>query len=267
MAAQSLFSDRTHWNSYSSLEADIFSRDLSHHGLRCLEKLSLAIDEVAPRPGLLVYVAATKLALPSNGLDPVLFSAIDVCTHLQAAQAYHSLTTASAVSFVEFAAARFPFPVSQIRTLLERPFHTEENQASHRDFSVLVGRKGYIHFPIADPERDAIYSVTSKLHFNALVVGNVVAASSFDLQREVGQFLFFHNNYRTIPWLGGKTPLQRLRSFERFRNVHSFSAAEECEQFPSADEIPQSDHNYPRDREIPERISRNELRRSRKEGL
>ena len=248
MAAQQPCSDRTSWSPYSPLEAEVFTRDLSYTGQRYLDKISLAIDEVAPRPGLLVYVAATKLALPCNGLDPVLFSAVDVSTHLQVAQAYHSMTTASAVSFVEFAAARFPFPISQIRTRQEKPFHMGERQASQRDFSVLIGRKGYIHFPITDPERDAISSITSKLQYNGLPGGGAAAASSFDLQREIGQFLFFHNNYRTIPWLDGKTPLQRLRSFERFRSVHSFSGSEEFEQSPHTDAAGQLDHHYSRSR-------------------
>jgi hypothetical protein len=230
MAAHHTIVDHGSWDPHAPLEVETLPHDLSHNGQKHLEQIALAIDEVAPKPGLLVYVAATKLALPLNGLDSVLFSAIDVATHLQVAQAYHSLTTASAVAFVEFAADLFPFPISQIRTPAEHPFHNGQNQATQRDFSVLIGRKGYIHSPVVDPSRDALLSLSSKLHFKGLASGCFTHTSAHDLQREMGQYLFFHNNYRTIPWLGGKTPLQRLRSFEGFSHVHSFSVFEAPEQ-------------------------------------
>jgi hypothetical protein len=229
MFAQHLLFDSRFWDPQMPLEVDTLHRDLSFNGKRHLEKIALAIDDVAPKPGLLVYVTATNLALPVNGLDAVLFCAVDVTTHLQVAQAYHSLTTASAFSFVEFAAHCFPFPISHIRTLAERPFHNGSDHSSHRDFSVLVGRQGYIHFPIADASRDALFSITSRLLLGGLAGDCPAQSSSHDLQKEVGQFLFFHNNYRTIPWLGGKTPLQRLRSFEGYESIHTFHVPDEWE--------------------------------------
>jgi hypothetical protein len=229
MFAQHLLFDSRFWDPQMPLEVDTLHRDLSFNGKRHLEKIALAIDDVAPKPGLLVYVTATNLALPVNGLDAVLFCAVDVTTHLQVAQAYHSMTTASAVSFVEFAAQSFPFPISHIRTPAERPFHNWSDHSSHRDFSVLIGRQGYIHSPIADASRDALFSITSKLLPKGPAGDGPVQRSSHDLQREVGQFLFFHNNYRTIPWLGGKTPLQRLKSFEGYGKIHSFHVSDEWE--------------------------------------
>ena len=227
MAAQQQWPDYSAWCSSLPLEAEIIPSDLSRSGKAYLEKIALALEDVAPKPGLLVYITAAPLSLPMNGLEPVLFSAVDVSTHLQVAQAYHSPTIASAVSFVEFAASSFPFPLSQIRTCATRPFCNGNHEASHRDFSVLIGRMGYIHSPVADPERDALFSITSKVHFKHLTGGSALPTAPFDLQREIGQYLFFHNNYRTIPWLGSKTPVQRLRSFERFSRIHSFSTLEE----------------------------------------
>jgi hypothetical protein len=232
MAAHHMTIEHGLWDPHAPLDVEPLPRDLTHSGHKYLERIALSIDEVAPKPGLLVYVAATKLALPLNGLDFVLFSAIDVSTHLQVAQAYHSLTTASAVTFVDFVAECFPFPISQIRTLAERPFYNGTEQASQRDFSVLIGRKGYIHSPVMEASRDALFSLSSKLHFKGLAGGFVAHTSSHDLQREIGQFLFFHNNYRTIPWLDGKTPLQRLRAFEGYRHVHSLNVFEEQETVP-----------------------------------
>lgn len=196
---------------------------LSHTGKIYLDKIAAAINEVAPDPGLLVYVTARKLSIPLNGLDPVLFSAIDATTHLQVAQAYLSLTTAAAWSFIEFAAKSLPFPIIQIRTPVQRPFARLAEPLSTRDFSGLIGRLGCVHSLITDPQGDALLSVTSRLRFGGIEEGSLVCASSLELQRELGQFLFFHNNYRSIPWLEGKTPLQKLKTFERYGSLHSFS--------------------------------------------
>ncbi len=204
--------------------------ELSHAGQLYLERIRLAIDEAAPRPGILVYVSVKKLAIPLNGLDAVVFSAIDACTLLQVAQGYHSLTTAAAASFVEFVAESFPFPLSQIRTPAERPFYNSTSPPSHGDFSVLIGNQGYIHSPISDSSRDALYSTMSKLLFSGISEGSLVPASSHELQRELGRFLLFHNNYRSLPWLGGKTPLQKLRTFEGFSRFHLFSPNEGFEE-------------------------------------
>lgn len=204
--------------------------ELTFTGRLYLERIAGAIDEVAPKPGLLVYVTARKLAIPLNGLDPVLFSAIDATTHLQVAQAYLSLTTAAAVSFLEFVAKSFPFPISQIRTPAQRPFDHSSGLLSSRDFSVLIGRQGYIHSLINDPSRDALFSITSRLQFGGIAEGSLVYISPRELQRELGQFLFFHNNYRSIPWLEGKTPVQKLKMFGGYSGVHTFSPHEECER-------------------------------------
>lgn len=197
--------------------------ELSHTGQLYLQRITLAINEVAPRPGTLVYFTARKLAIQLNGLDVVVYSAIDACTLLQVAQAYHSLTTAAAVSFVDFVAETFLFDLSQIRTPAERPFHNSTNPPCNRDFSVLIEKRGYIHSPITDPSQDALYATSSKLLFGGISEGALVHVSAQELQRELARFLFFHNNFRYVACLGGKTPLQKLRTFEGFDGIHSFS--------------------------------------------
>ncbi len=207
-----------------------FCTELTSAGQPYLERIALAVDEVAPRPGILAYVMVRKLAIPLNGLDAVVFSAIDACTLLQVAQAYHSLTTAAALSFVDFVAESFPFPLSQIRTPAERPFANSTNPPCDRDFSVLAGERGYIHTCITKPSRDSLFLAISKLQFGEISEVGLVQVSAQKLQGELARFLFFHNNYRSILWLGGKTPIQKLRTFEGFDAIHSFSPYEGLEK-------------------------------------
>ncbi|MDP2884682.1 MAG: hypothetical protein Q8P51_06640 [Ignavibacteria bacterium] len=203
--------------------------ELSRTGQVHLKRIASAIDQVAPSPGRLVYLHTTKLAMRLGGLQPVIFSAIDATTHLQVAQANLTMTSAAALSFVDFVAHSFPFPISEIKTREKRPFHNPNDHRPHRDFPTLVGERGYVHSFVGSHPTDALFSITSKMIFRDLSVGPAFSASAYELQRALAQFLFFHNNSRLVPWLEGKTPIQKLRTFARFEGMHSFSPRDEFE--------------------------------------
>jgi hypothetical protein len=44
---------------------------------------------------------------------------------------------------------------------------------------------------------------------------------------DLQQFLFFHNNHRSLPTLEGKTPVDKLRSFDIYRNLKTFDPGQE----------------------------------------
>lgn len=214
--------------SQSAQEFSSFCQELSHAGRVYLERVTRAIDEVAPWPGFLVYVVAKNLQIRPNCPERVVFSAIDAHTFLQVARAYQSMTIATAVSFIEFAVRHFPFKICQIRTPARMPFCTPTGVQPHSDFSAIMRARDFSHSLILDSSRDILCSITSRLVFGGITEGTMVHLSSQELQTELDRFLFFHNNYRFVPWLEGKTPLQRLNSFEGFSKFHSFGMDEEC---------------------------------------
>lgn len=203
--------------------------ELSHAGRLHLEKIASLTDQIAPTPGRLVYLHTTKLAMRLSGLQPVIFSAIDANTQMQVAQANFALTSAAALSFVDFVSHIFPFPISEIRTQKETPFHNPNDHRPHRDFPTLVAEGGHVHSFVESQSSDALFSITSKMVFGGLSVGLAFPASADELQRDLNRFLFFHNNFRLVPWLEGKTPIQKLRTFARFEGMHSFSPLDEFE--------------------------------------
>ena len=198
-------------------------RGLSASGRDYLRRIGGAINELAPKPGAIVYVSARKLPFRLNGLEPTIFSAIDANTHLQVAQAYHSLTIASAVSFIEFVAQSFPFAIAQVRTPAEKPFSVPAGERPHRDFSTILGERGFVHTLIVDPRHDALSAITSKLSFVTLTSGLSTRPTSNELQLQLDRFLFYHNNSRQVPWLDGKTPIQKLKTFEGFSRLRTFT--------------------------------------------
>lgn len=206
----------------SPIGLDGLCNELDRTGQHHLDQISSALESLAPRPGALIYVETRTLAIQLNGLEAVLFSAIDASTFLQVAQIYVTMTTAAAVAFVDFISSSVPFKIERIVTRGERPFKNGSSSQAQRQFSEIVKDKGFHHAPISTAAEEALFSLASKLMFGGISEGAIIGASEGELQRELNHFLFFHNNYRSVPWIGGLTPLQKLGGFKEYEWMHSF---------------------------------------------
>jgi hypothetical protein len=180
------------------------------------------IDLVAPTPGFLVYVESSRLSNQVNEIEPMVFSAIDANTHLQIARLYLTASFASAIDFVEFILSRFPFPVLQIRTADEAPFYAGSNLPTTQRFSSFLQAHMVQHSVMSRPVNDELYPHLSKLTFAKMAAGSLNRISSDELMDGLSSYLLIHNNYRELPSLHGRTPLQKLHTFERFKQLYSF---------------------------------------------
>jgi hypothetical protein len=203
--------------------------ELSRTGQKYVRQISACIDEIAPGPGSLVYVHVNNLGVKLDGLQPAVFSAIDACTNLQVAQIHLASTVGGVLSFVDFLAGCFPFSIKQIKTVRESPFCGLTGRGDRHDFSAIVAQRGILHSFVSDQSRDALYLITSRLLFSKMTEGMNGPASEQEHYRALAQFLLYHNNYRSIPWLDGNTPLQKLKSFAPFAYYHSFCPVEDLE--------------------------------------
>jgi hypothetical protein len=186
---------------------------LSGAGSGRAKRLTLAIDATAPEPGSLVYLFAERLAPGSDELNPSVFSAIDACTHLQVARLYVTWTFASAVDFLSFACEQFPFEIRRVRTLASGPFLRPTTPEGNHEFARIARDRGISHSLITDDPGDELYQVVSKLVFRGIFEDQVDRQAELRAVKALANFLFFHNNKRSLPSLGGKTPLQKLNSF------------------------------------------------------
>lgn len=196
--------------------------DLNRAGLKHMRRMAMAIDEIAPSPGSMVYIIAPRLPSHQRELTPVVFSALDVNTHLQVAQLYLTSTFASAVDFLDFARENFPFRISHIRTLGEAPFFNLAVGEGHYEFTHIAEARGALHTTITDPSREGVYSVLSKLTFAGIFTASANLQSERELVQDLVSFLFFHNNHRSLPSLAGRTPLQKLQTFLEYQHLRSF---------------------------------------------
>jgi hypothetical protein len=71
-------------------------------------------------------------------------------------------------------------------------------------------------------QQDELYSHLSKFTFAKMAAGSLTKISSDDLMEGLSSYLLIHNNYRELPSLQGRTPLQKLHSFDRFKQLYSF---------------------------------------------
>ena len=180
------------------------------------------LDLVAPTPGFLVYVEATRLSNQVNEIEPLVFSAIDANTHLQIARLYLTASFASAIDFVEFILSRFPFPVLQIRTVDEAPFYAGSALPTNQRFSAFLQAHMVQHSVMSRPVNDELYPHLSKFTFAKMAAGSLNRISSDELMDGLSSYLLIHNNYRELPSLQGRTPLQKLHTFDRFKQLYSF---------------------------------------------
>jgi hypothetical protein len=197
---------------------------LAYSGFVQLHAIAVALDANAPSPGSLVFVQARRMGTQVDGMQPVLFAAIDACTHLQAMQGYLVMTTAAAASFTDYLRQAFPFGISEIRTREEAPFGHKPEIRSHGNYTTFLRKRGIAHSFVTDPAADVLATLPSRMMFGGILEGSIVNVSMKELQRDLGHFLFYHNNYRPVPWFAGQTPLQKLRSFKEFAGIHSFDA-------------------------------------------
>ncbi|HAL57314.1 MAG TPA: hypothetical protein DCP63_12815 [Bacteroidetes bacterium] len=195
---------------------------LSGIGVLHLNQIVHSLEGIAPRPGSVVYVTKKGLTSKIDGTEPVLYSAIDVCTHLQVSRMYFTMTIASGVDFLDFVREKFPFRILEVRTKAELPFTNPAiHQMQHR-FTVESVIRDIQHTIAYSPARDEVLSMLSRLTYGGVFEGFVDKPSEQKLFRELVNYLFFHNNHRSLPSLGGKTPLQKLKSFAAFERTFCF---------------------------------------------
>ena len=185
-------------------------------------RLAAKLIRLAPKPGALVYLDAARLPIQVSGMQPVVFSAFDACTHLQIARIYLTPSFASASDFLDFVQHKFPFGLSRIRTATIDPFWVDPLTSTVQRFTNHLSAQGILHILVGDRLQDELFSVFDHLTFVHQAGNSQRLPAIPQLVGELITFLYFHNNNRTMASLNGKTPIERLKSFPGHEDVFSF---------------------------------------------
>lgn len=187
-----------------------------------MNELINSIQRIAPTPGSLIYMEVKPLSYRWSGWQPILFSSFDICTHLQIARMYLTPTYASAIDFLNFIWERYPFRLKEVRTSADQIFINPVSLQSEHQFTSEAKRLGIFHSIVLDPTNQPILRVVSKYTFGGTFEGNIEQPTEENVMAALVNYLYFHNNHRSLASLGGMTPLQKLKTFEGFEGVLSF---------------------------------------------
>jgi hypothetical protein len=187
-----------------------------------MHELMNSLHSIAPKPGSLIYMEAKPLPYHWKGWQPVLLSSIDICTHLQIARIYLTATYASAIDFLNFIWERFLFHITEVRTHADPIFLNAVAMQSEHRFTSEAKRLGIFHSIVIDPMSQPVLSVVTKYFFGSTFEGNIKEPTEENVVAALVNYLYFHNNHRSLASLGGMTPLQKLKSFEGFDGILAF---------------------------------------------
>lgn len=190
-----------------------------------LRELLQSIEAAAAHPGALVYMTALKLPYQLGTMNPLLLSSLDLFTHLQIARIYMTQTVASAVDFLEFVKTAYPFPIKEVRTFPGWLF-TDPNvlQQDHK-FTLFARQQGITHSVLYEKTDDMIFWTLKNFFYEGQRQMDQ-PLSEDHLLSDLINFLFFHNNHRSLVTLDGKTPIQKLHSFEGYDRLSTFDPYE-----------------------------------------
>lgn len=193
---------------------------LQRAGINHLNELAKQISEISAQPGNLVLIHAYPFRV-ANDIQSILLSGMDVCTHLQLSRLYFLSSQAAAIDFLEFIVQEFPFDVAEVRTGTHVLFTDESiRQAEHR-FTNAATRLGIHHSLTANVADSGILAIL-RTYFYARCLSGMQAGVEQSVLADIRRFLYFHNNHRSLLTLGGKTPIQMLRSFPQFNDIRVF---------------------------------------------
>ena len=204
-----------------AVEASIWSV-LQQAAMSQMAELINALQEIAPQPGSLVYVEARRPSYDWNGWQPILFSAIDLCTHLQIGRMYLMPTQASAIDFLHFIAEQYPFPLNEVHTSADPVFMNSVSTLAQHQFTSEARKIGVLHTMVLDQSNHPILRVVSKYLFGGTFEGSVEKTSEEKVVAALVNFLFFNNNHRSLATLGDLTPLQKLNLFPGYDKISWF---------------------------------------------
>jgi len=181
-----------------------------------------AIERVAPRPGSKLYMEARRLNCRWYGLQPMLFSAIDLCSHLQVARVYLTQTVASAVDFLDFLVASYPFALREVYTPTDLWFcDPVVPQVIHR-FSRECAIRNMVHTVLSNPSQDVIIRKLRAYFYHTLLESSEDGTSEQLMIPDLRNHLLVHNNFTALDTIAGQVPIEKLRTFSGYESLEQF---------------------------------------------
>jgi hypothetical protein len=152
----------------------------------------------------------------------MLFSAIDLCTHLQIARVYLTQTVASAVDFLDFLVAAYPFVIREAYTPPDLWFcDPVVPQVIHR-FSRECALRNLVHTVLSNPSQDVIIRRVRSYFYHSRLESPEGGESEQAMIPDLRNYLIVHNNYTALETIAGQVPVEKLRTFSGYESIEHF---------------------------------------------
>lgn len=180
-------------------------------------------------PGDRVIIFVKPFDKPIGKQKFFYYSAVDECTHLRVSRMYARHSTLSALDFVQFILTSFPFPIHYIHTPLDNAFTSIAMSRSRTHaFTQNLRRLGIKqHIPTRKQSQSKLQIERIK-HFDSPEVFLTFSFNTqIDAERMIRNYLIDYNNKQPRKEIGMLTPLDKLRTFEQFKDVGEFDPKKE----------------------------------------
>jgi transposase len=157
------------------------------------------------------------------------YTAVDECTHLRVAKMYARHSTLSALDFVQFMLTSFPFPIHYVHTPLDSPFTSISTSRSRTHaFTQNLRRLGIKqHIPTKKQSQSKLQIERIKKFDSPDAFLSFPFNSHVDAERLIHNFLYDYNNKQPRKEIGMLAPLEKLKTFEQFREIAEFDPKKE----------------------------------------
>jgi transposase len=188
---------------------------------------SVARQTLKLEPGDVVEIGVKEINYYAPHFRVVQYTAVDSATRLQITRFYATHSTLSALEFVEFVRAQFPFVIRTIQTRADTAFTSllHPGTKTHA-FTSNLSKMGIEHYVTnGDPRKQ------NRKLMRALRIADeeFFRLHRFELAEELvegmNRYLDFYNNERRSTAIGNRPPIDRLRQYPGYRHVDQFRAA------------------------------------------
>ena len=178
-------------------------------------------------PGSIVQIGVTSLKpyLDKNGY--VLYTAVDLCTHLRISKIYECHIGFHASTFIRMIIEQFPFSIKEVQTPDDRIFTngtitTTIASTLYEPVRIVLKNAKIEQTIIREPlnEPSIIHSITSM--DETQLFSQSEWKDENELSNALIEYLTFYNNHRQQNSLQNCTPLQKLRSHDGYEKQTYF---------------------------------------------
>lgn len=174
--------------------------------------------ELFEYPGKQIEIGMINVSEYTGRVPSILFTAVDSFSHLRISKTYYKISAVNIKDFITFVIDKYPFKINSI-SIVNDPSLTGLQDMSSNSFSDLeitsfnfTNIDGMKNGVVREVHQEDIRDFFSRINFD----------SNQDFLTKFNNYLKQFNNHQSQDDLDGLTPLQKLRTSTKSKNIFYF---------------------------------------------